>query len=529
MEHTPPRRDHNDKEAVSTATASATPTDDGTFINASGHREQLDRNFGIVSIICYAITAGNCWVSLGGTITIAIYNGGPPGVIYEFIAVSIYYWLIGASIAELASSMPTAAGVYHWATITGGKYGRMAGFFAGWWNFLGWLLALASVCQIVGAQTVSMYAAFHPEFVAQQWHVFVSFLAITWISYATVLLANRLLPMCESLGGFFTITGVFISIVVCAAMPTANGKPHASNSFVWKDWVNSTGYSSNGFVFLLGMLNGAFAVGTPDITTHLAEEIPNPSVNIPKAILAQFVIGFSTTFFYIITIFYGITDLDTVLEESTRYFPLAAIYRQATGSAGGTLGLLILSFLPLFIACIGLYLTASRTFWTLARDNATPFSDFFSQVSPRYRNPANAILLCAVFSTLLGCIYVGSKTAFSAFVGSFVVLTTLSYLTAILPHLLHKRATITPGWFWMRGATGFIVNGISVAYIIVFIIIFCFPFSLPTNPALMNYNALITGGLTIFVAAFWVYRRKEYVGPRQVTLAENEMLAKDAI
>ena len=68
MEHTPPRRDHDDKEAVSTATASATPTDDGTFINASGHREQLDRNFGIVSVICYAITAGNCWVSLGGTI-----------------------------------------------------------------------------------------------------------------------------------------------------------------------------------------------------------------------------------------------------------------------------------------------------------------------------------------------------------------------------------------------------------------------------------------------------------------------------
>ena len=69
MEHTPPRHsDRDDKEAVSTATASATPTDDGTFINASGHREQLDRNFGIVSIICYAITAGNCWVSLGGTI-----------------------------------------------------------------------------------------------------------------------------------------------------------------------------------------------------------------------------------------------------------------------------------------------------------------------------------------------------------------------------------------------------------------------------------------------------------------------------
>lgn len=121
---------------------------------------------------------------------------------------------------------------------------------------------------------MSMYAAFHADFVTQQWHVFVSFLVITWLSCGIVLFANRFLPFFESLGGFFTITGVFITIIACAVMPIVKGKGHASNDFVWRDWVNSTGYSSNGFVFLLGMLNGAYAVGTPDITTHLAEEIP---------------------------------------------------------------------------------------------------------------------------------------------------------------------------------------------------------------------------------------------------------------
>ena len=119
-----------------------------------------------------------------------------------------------------------------------------------------------------------MYAAYHPEFEALQWHVFVSFLAITWVSCAIVLLLNRIVPYVESMGGFFTIVGVFISVVVCAAMPSTNGSGHATDSFVWKEWVNSTGYTSDGFVFLLGMLNGAYAVGTPDITSHLAEEIP---------------------------------------------------------------------------------------------------------------------------------------------------------------------------------------------------------------------------------------------------------------
>ena len=253
-------------------------------------------------------------------------------------------------------------------------------------------------------------------------------------------------------------------------------------------------------------------------------------MNIPKAILAQFIIGFTTTFPYLIAIFYGINDLDTILDEAARYFPLAAIYRQNTGSAGGSLGLLFISFLPLMLACIGLYLTSSRTFWTLARDNATPFSGFFSVVSPRFRNPANAIVLCAVLTTILGCIYVGSKTAFQAFVGSFVVLTTLSYLAAILPNLITKRKNVQPGWFYMHGAKGFVVNAISVAYIVVFIVIFCFPFALPTDKTTMNYCSLITGGLTIFMAVWWVVTdRKGYVGPQQVRLAGNEHIAKDAI
>ena len=80
--------------------------------------------------------------------------------------------------------------------------------------------------------------------------------------------------MINRLGSFLILGGLFVTIVVCAVMPSKTGKGYASNAFVWKDWNNDTGYTSNGFVFLAGMLNGAFAVGTPDCVTHIAEEIP---------------------------------------------------------------------------------------------------------------------------------------------------------------------------------------------------------------------------------------------------------------
>ena len=240
--------------------------------------------------------------------------------------------------------------------------------------------------------------------------------------------------------------------------------------------------------------------------------------------MAQYIIGFLTALFYLIAIFYGISDFAAVLSSSF-LFPLTEIYRQATGSAGGSLGLLILAFLPSVIAVFGVYLTASRAFWTLARDNATPFSSVFAKVDPKTRNPSRSILFCAGICTVLGCIYLGSSTAFNAFVGSFILLTTLSYLAAILPHLLSKRANVKPGWFWMRGAVGFGVNGIACLYMLTFIVIFCFPFSMPVTAATMNYASLITGGLSLFVAAFWVWRQRWYVGPQ---LPQTEVSAGNA-
>ncbi|KAK5001400.1 hypothetical protein LTR16_007991, partial [Cryomyces antarcticus] len=246
-----------------------------------------------------------------------------------------------------------------------------------------------------------------------------------------------------------------------------------------------------------GTLNGAFAVGTPDCVSHLAEELPNPRRNIPKAILAQMVIGLFTALFYMIAIFYSIQSFDDVL-TNTYTSPLAEVYLQATSSKGGALGLLILIYLPLTCGFFGNFITCGRMLWTLGRDGATPFSGTVGAIHPTHKNPFNATLICGIICTILGCIYVGSITAFNAFVGSFVIFSTLSYIAAILPNLLTKRRYVIPGPFWMPGWIGYVVGGIGCVYIVVFDVIYCFPYAMPVSAASMNYSALITGGLTMF-------------------------------
>ncbi|KAK5944119.1 hypothetical protein PMZ80_003400 [Knufia obscura] len=485
-------------------------------INASGHVQEVSRNFSLLSLAGVGLTVGNVWPAVGGSILVAIYNGGPPGVLFEFLVVSVFYWIVAACIAELASAIPSSAGVYHWASVTPGKkWGRPIGFFAGWWNYLAWVFGAASMTSIFSNTLVQMYAVKHPDFTAKAWHVFVTYIITTWIACAVVCSFNKAMPYLNDIGIFFILAGFIVTIVVVTVMPNRAGGPgFASNAFVWTEWTAEIGYP-NGFVFAAGMLNGAFSVGTPDTTTHLAEEIPYPQRNVPIAILCQMSIGFLTGFSYLIALMYAINDYDALFESP---YPLAEIYLQATGSPNGAVGLLSLIIPCIGICVCGLYITSGRTLWALSRDGATPFASKLSKIHPSAGMPLTSTIATAILVTILGAIYVGSLTAFNAFVGSFIIMSSSSYIAAILPNLLTGRKNIkTYGPFHLKGAIGFIFNAIACAYMIVWFVIYCFPFALPVDAATMNYASLIWGGFTILVAAWWFLgARKSYEGPPMV-------------
>jgi amino acid transporter len=485
---------------------------DGEYVNASGHVQQLRRNFSLFSLAGIGLVVGNVWPAIGGSILVAIFNGGAPGVLYEFITVSVFYWFVAASIAELASAMPSSAGVYHWASVTPGRrWGRAVGFFAGWWNYLAWMLGAASMTSIFGNCAVQMYAINHAGFEPQAWHVFVVYAIFTWVACFAVIFGNALMPGLNKLGAFCVVTFFVITVVVVTVMPALpGGGGHASSEFVWKEWKADIGYP-DGFVFLAGMLNGAYSVGPVDAVTHLAEEIPDPERNVPLAIALQVSIGFVTGLVYLIAILYAIHDYNSLFSSN---YPIADIYRQATGSGAGACGLLALIMIMMAFTVLGLHITCGRTLWALARDGAAVCDHKLTRVSAKHHIPVMSTVVSAVIITLLGVLYVGSTTAFNAFVSSFILLSTSSFIACILPNLLSRRKNVPYGPFRLSGWFGFACNIISVLYLVIWDVIYSFPAALPTSAQSMNYACLIWGGLTIFVACLWFLKaRRGYHGP----------------
>ncbi|KGO40238.1 Amino acid/polyamine transporter I [Penicillium expansum] len=477
---------------------------------ALGHKQELVRNFGLWSVTSLGIVIANSWAATGGTIVTALMNGGPMALLYGLILVSIFYTAISASLAELASSMPSAGGVYYWSTVLSGKHGRAAGFFTGYLNACAWLLSASSMSSMLGNEAVAMYLLRHSDVSWHSWQVFIVFQIVNWTCCAIVCLGNRFIPLINQAALILSMTGLFATVVVLAAMP----KTHASSSQVWTQYYNMTGGWSDGVCFITGLLNAAFAVGVPDCISHLSEEVPKPHVKVPQGIMIQMLTAFTTSFVYLIALFYSIQDIDMVFNTNVGYFPTAEIYRQATGSTTGAIGLIAVLFLATFPTLIGTFVTGGRMWWSLARDNATPFSSYFAEVHPTLNAPVRATVAMSALVTCIGCIYVGSTTAFQALISSFIVMSTLSYFGAILPHVLTGRRNIVPGPFYMGKTLGMVVNIVSLVYIIVTVIFFCFPFVMPATVQNMNYTSVITVGLMALTALWWFVRGKtEYRGP----------------
>lgn len=134
----------------------------------------------------------------------------------------------------------------------------------------------------------------------------------------------------------------------------------------------------------------------------------------------------------------------------------------------------------------------SRLTWAFARDNALLGSRYLGQVHSTLQVPVWALLVDALVIFIIGCIYLGSSTAFNAFIASGLLLQQCSFAFPAALLLYHRRSeSVLPRGRHVRlGIFGWIANIVTVLFAVLTTVVYCFPVVLPATGSSMSEPGL---------------------------------------
>jgi choline transport protein len=255
-----------------------------------------------------------------------------------------------------------------------------------------------------------------------------------------------------------------------------------------------------------------------DSATHLSEEIPNPALNIPRAMLGSIVINGVMGFVIMLEVLFCMGNLDAALQSEP--FPIIHIFNLITrGNTAAASAMVCTIIISASLATFGLLTATSRILWAFARDGGTPFSSKVGALSPKREIPVVSLLCSTFVVILLGALNIASTTAFAAILSLTIVGLNLSYLMPII--LLIYRRVFTPSLLvygpFKLGKFGVFVNFLSIAFLVFTSIFLLFPTVMPVTPQNMNYASTVLGGVLVLVTIDYYFRaRKSYTGPQLV-------------
>lgn len=405
----------------------ADETKEDAILEKLGYQQELKRSFGLLGMIGFSFSIVTSWTALGGVLIVGVESGGPPVMIYSWIAVSIVTLAVAYSMAELCSAYPVSGGQYSWvAVLAPPSMARGLSYVTGWFMLTGglkngtaesrnkWLtmttgiLAMGATNNFIAANFILGQAnlAF-PSYVIERWHTVLLAYLIALMATAVNIYGPHLLDRISKGILIWNILS-FVTIVIVILATNDHKQPA---SFVFQDFQNFTGFGT-AFTAILGLLQSAFGMCCYDAPSHMTEEMKNASREAPKAIIMSVYIGAITGFIFLISVCFCIGDI-TATAQSTTGVPLIQIFYDSTGSVVGACFLASLITVIAMVCANALLAEGSRSLYAFARDRGLPFSSVFAKVEPKRQVPVYAILLALGVQMALDSIYFGTLTGFN--------------------------------------------------------------------------------------------------------------------
>jgi len=446
-----------------------------------GYKQELHRgwsgfsNFAIsFSIIC--VLAG-CFTTYGQ----AFNNGGPIAISIGWPVISILILTVAFSMSELASAMPTAGGIYYWASKLGGPGW---GWFTGWFNLIGLVAVTASVDYVCAQFVQYLFSLFRVNFifnftstnVKYNAHVVMAlFVLILILGLLVNVFWNRLLTLFNGISVWWNVVGVAVIVVILIAVPSH----HASFSYVFGHRINNSGFGGHmywWYVLPLGFLLTMYTITGYDASAHLSEETHGAAQSAAKGVWRSVFYSALVGWIVLLALTFAVNKAGEKGEAGfSTVFPILA----ASLSVLGAKAVVFISTVGQLFCGIACMTSGSRMTFAFSRDGAVPGHNLWRRLGAN-RTPTWSVLFIAVFAFVITIPAYFPNSAGTPV--AFLAVTSISviglYIAYTIPVFLRWRAgeRFETGP-WTLGKKYKWLNLVACVWVALNVIIFCLPFS----------------------------------------------------
>jgi amino acid transporter len=513
------------------STAEGTMGTDEQRLAELGYQQELKRgwssfsNFAI-SFSIISVLAG-CFTTYGQ----ALKNGGPVAISIAWPLISVMILFVAFSMSELASSMPTAGGIYYWASKLGGAGW---GWFTGWFNLIGLVAVVASVDYVCATFLMNLLGLYNVHFIFNfakaaagenvhySAHVNFALFAFLLTLHGLInVFSSHLVSIFNGISVWWHVIGVTIIVVILIAVPSH----HESFSYVFGHRANLSGFSNHMYWFYvlpLGFLLTMYTITGYDASAHVSEETHGAEASAPKGIWRSVFYSAVIGWIVLLAITFAIPHGKAGAEVYEAGFPALAIFNSALSSSAAKAVVLISTIGQIFcgMACVT---SASRMTFAFSRDGAVPGHRLWRRLG-KNRTPTWSVLfvvMCALIITIPAYFpnHLGTPVAFLAVTSISVI---GLYIAYTIPVFLRWRMgrEFKPG-SWTLGAKYKWINPAAFLWVGLCVIIFCLPFA-PAGVffkhgfewSAVNYAPIVTIGVMAAVTIWYaVSAKKSFKGP----------------
>jgi amino acid transporter len=483
--------------------------EDLKVLHGMGYAQELSRsmskfsNFAIsFSIICILSGGINSFAQ-------AISSVGGAGAGIGWIVGCAVSGMFALAMAQIASAFPTAGGLYHWASILGGRFW---GWLTAWLNLLG----LITVLGAINIGTAYFFAGTFGSligFTGTDMQV-VIFVAIITAGQALFNhLGIKVTTFLTDISGYIIFATTAVLVLACLYFAPAIdiSRLWTFTNFSGEAGGNVFPQSDNiGYLFLLCLLLPVYTITGYDASAHTSEETKNAATSVPRGIVSSVFWSSIVGWIMISAITLSIPDLAVAAGQGWGMFfgTMDAIL-----PAGLKTGIYLFIFIAQLLCGLATVTSASRMLFAFSRDDGVPFaSGALASVSPKYRTPVTAIwtatVLCILYVVLALSIKVAGTSIYVIVVNSTLVFLFLSFTVPLVAGLFAYGTSKwpSPGPWAMSSGVYKLVTLLSVVGMAVILFIAVAP---PNERVLYVVLGFIAVALVIWVLA----ENRRFKGP----------------